>query len=225
MRGRIFIVDDEPGVVFTVADRLRLEGYEVEFARDGRAALELVKTFDPDVIVLDVMMPHLSGWDVCRAMRSQRVTAPVLMLTVLGDVESRVYGLKIGADDYLAKPFDHQELLARIGALIRRSGRRSSVDVYIGDTKVDFQLWELSADGKTTRLTPLETKMLDYFVSRRGEVVTREELLHNVWGYDARVSTRTIDVHIAGLRQKIEPMPHQPRHLITVHGVGYRLES
>ncbi|RMH20348.1 MAG: DNA-binding response regulator [Acidobacteria bacterium] len=222
---RILLVEDEPSLVLTLSDRLRAEGYEVEVAEDGEAGLAAAVGGSFDAVVLDVMLPKKNGFDVCRDLRQRGVAVPVLMLTARGQVVDKVVGLKLGADDYLTKPFDMLELLARLEALLRR-GRRAGAggpERYVfGDVEVDLRHEEVRRDGRPVELSALEMRLLAYFLTHPGEVLSRDRLLDEVWGYDATPVTRTVDVHVAGLRQKLEPRPSHPRYILTVRGRGYK---
>lgn len=226
MSQRILLVEDEPGLVFTLTDRLESEGYEVEHAGDGDQGYEMALDEDFDVIILDIMLPGRNGFDVCRDLRKEGMETPILMLTARGQVADKVVGLKLGADDYLTKPFETIELLARIEALLRRAasgGPSRSVDRYsFGDVDVDFRKAEVRKGDEPVELSARELGLLRYFVENRGVVLTRDELLDKVWGYDATPSTRTVDVHVAWLRQKIETNPRHPEFVVTVHGQGYK---
>jgi two-component system, OmpR family, alkaline phosphatase synthesis response regulator PhoP len=222
---RILLVEDEPGLVLTLSDRLAREGYRVETAADGEAALRLASGEPFDLVLLDVMLPKMNGFDVCRALRQRGVDTPVIMLTARGQVLDKVVGLKLGADDYLTKPFEAAELLARIEARLRRApaAAAASPDTYaFGGVQVDFRRAELTRDGTPLELSAREFQLLRYFIAHRGAVLSREELLNEVWGYHAMPSTRTVDVHVAWLRQKIEPNPRHPQFILTVHGLGYK---
>jgi two-component system alkaline phosphatase synthesis response regulator PhoP len=225
-RKRILLVEDEPGLVLTLTDRLRSEGYDVGSASDGPSGLALATRERWDVILLDVMLPGASGFDVCRDMRQHGVATPVVMLTARGQVVDKVLGLKLGADDYLTKPFDMMELLARIEVQIRRAdaARRgaSSTPYQFGDVAVDVRKTEVTRAGKPVELSAREFLLLKYFIEHREATISREELLNEVWGYHSMPSTRTVDVHVAWLRQKIEPNPRQPQFILTVHGLGYK---
>jgi len=222
---RVLVVEDEPTLVLTLTDRLRAEGYEVESAETGDEGFKRAREGSFDVILLDVALPGKGGFDVLRDLRQQRVDTPVLMLTARGQVVDRVLGLKLGADDYVPKPFDMMELLARIEAVLRR--RRSTAPagsgVYsFGDVRVDFRRAEVSRGGAPVELSSLEFKLLRYFIEHRGALVSRQELLEHVWGYPGVLQTRTVDVHVASLRQKVERHPAKPEHIVTVHRMGYR---
>ena len=225
MNSRILLVEDEPGLSLTVADLLATEGHEVETALDGRTGLDKALKGDFDLVLLDVMLPGKNGFDVCRELRQHGKDVPIIMLTAKTQVVDRVVGLKLGADDYVAKPFDPSELLARVEALLRRSKKehRGSVVKYeFGEVRVDFNRGEVTKNGAPLQLAGKELQLLRYLVEHRENVVSREELLQNVWEYQSDVSSRTIDVHIAWLRQKLEDNPQTPRHIHTVRGTGYR---
>jgi len=222
----LLLVEDEPGLVMTLTDRLTAEGYVVDTAANAPAALAAATNGKHDVIILDVMLPGGNGFDVCRTLRSQGITTPVLMLTARGQLTDRVVGLKLGADDYLVKPFDMSELLARLEALLRRAAmpaqRTSAESFQFGDVSVDFRRAEVRKGDKTLDLSAREFKLLRYFIEHPGAALSRDELLNEVWGYNAMPSTRTVDVHVAWLRQKIEDNPRHPQFILTVHGLGYK---
>jgi two-component system alkaline phosphatase synthesis response regulator PhoP len=221
---RILLVEDEDSLILTLRDRLVSEGYETSVAMDGDTAVETATRKSFDCILLDVALPKKNGFDVCREIRQRGVQTPVLMLTARGQVIDRVLGLKLGADDYVTKPFEMVELLARIEALLRRSKNlASSAEMYaFGDIEVDFRAAVAKRNGSPFELSGLELKLLRYLIDHRGAVLTRDELLEKVWGYDATPVTRTVDVHIAALRQKLEANPARPQFIVTVHGVGYK---
>jgi DNA-binding response OmpR family regulator len=219
---RILIVEDEPDMALGLRDNFEFEGYAVSVARDGEEGLNQALAEKPDLIILDVMMPRMSGLDVCRQLRGRNVDAPIIMLTARGQEMDKVIGLETGADDYVSKPFSLRELLARVRAALRRQSRRSIETYNFGDIELDFKRYQASKDGRPLDLSPREYEILKYMVERRGETVTREQLLDEVWGYDNYPLTRTIDNHIAKLRHKIEPVPAEPRYIITVHRIGYR---
>jgi DNA-binding response OmpR family regulator len=221
----VLLVEDEPTLVMTLTDRLQAEGYEVESERDGTLASERAREGAFDLVLLDVSLPGRNGFDVLRDLRQARIDTPVLMLTARGQVVDRVLGLKLGADDYLPKPFDTMELLARMEAVLRRRGtpQPEEAGTYsFGDVRVDFRRAELRKDGQVVELSSLEFKLLRYFIEHRGTLLSRRELLEHVWGYPAVLQTRTVDVHVASLRQKIERHPSKPEHIVTVHRMGYR---
>jgi two-component system alkaline phosphatase synthesis response regulator PhoP len=221
---KLLLVEDEPGLVMTLTDRLLAEGYEVESVGEAPAALERATAGSYDAILLDVMLPGGNGFDVCRTIRQRGIQTPILMLTARGQVVDRVVGLKLGADDYLVKPFEMAELLARIEALLRRApAPMPSADGFrFGDVAIDFRRAEVTRAGQRIELSAREFKLLRYFVEHRGAALSRDELLNEVWGYNSMPSTRTVDVHVAWLRQKLEANPRHPEHLLTVHGLGYK---
>jgi two-component system alkaline phosphatase synthesis response regulator PhoP len=219
----ILIVDDEPEMVRGLGDNLRFEGYQTLSATDGRRGLELALTEAPDLILLDIMMPGMSGWDVCRELRKKGLDVPVIMLTARGEEADRVLGLELGADDYVTKPFGLRELLARIRAVLRRPGPRQKFEEFaFGAVRVHVRGRQAFKAGREVRLTRKEFDLLRYFVEHRGEVITRDRLLDEVWGYDRYPTTRTVDTHILRLRQKFEDDPEHPRFIVTAHGQGYR---
>jgi two-component system alkaline phosphatase synthesis response regulator PhoP len=222
---RVLLIEDEPGLVLTVTDRLRSEGYDVESAIDGVSGLERAASERWDVILLDVMLPGASGFDVCRDLRQRGVTTPIIMLTARGQIVDKVLGLKLGADDYLTKPFDMLELLARIEVQLRRVAAAASsgqTQYRFGEIAVDFRKAEVTKDGQPVDLSAREFLLLKYFIEHREATLTRDELLNEVWGYRSMPSTRTVDVHVAWLRQKIEPNVRHPQYILTVHGMGYK---
>jgi two-component system alkaline phosphatase synthesis response regulator PhoP len=224
VKRRILLVEDEESLVLTIRDRLLAEGYEVECAMDGDTAFRLASESVFDMVLLDVALPGRNGFDVCRDLRQRSVDSPILMLTARGQIVDRVLGLKLGADDYLTKPFDMMELLARIEALFRRSRAVAAApsSYLFGPVRVDFLRAEVVKDGAAVELSSLELKLLRYFIEHRGVLLSRDELLDKVWGYDAMPVTRTVDVHVASLRQKLEPNPSRPEFIVTVHGSGYK---
>jgi two-component system alkaline phosphatase synthesis response regulator PhoP len=221
---RILLIEDEPGLVLTLTDRLAREGYAVESSTDGESGLERAAREPFDLVLLDVMLPRLGGFDVLKELRRRNVETPVIMLTARGQVVDRVVGLKLGADDYVTKPFEMVELLARIEAKLRRApaSPHPSEGYQFGNVRIDFRRAEVTRDGEPMELSAREFQLLKYFIEHRGATLTREELLNEVWGYNAMPSTRTVDVHVAWLRQKIEPNPRHPQFVITVHGMGYK---
>jgi two-component system alkaline phosphatase synthesis response regulator PhoP len=225
MNKRILLVEDEPGLVMTLTDRLRSEGYAVETATDGESGLARATNEAFDVIILDVMLPRKNGLDMCRDLRQRGVQTPTIMLTARSQVIDKVLGLKLGADDYLTKPFEMIELLARLEALTRRipTPEPTSSDSYqFGSVRVDFRRAEVENAGNPVELSALEFRLLRYFIDHRGATLPRDELLNEVWGYNAVVSTRTVDVHVAWLRQKLESNPRHPQYILTIHGLGYK---
>lgn len=223
---KILLVEDEPGLILTLTDRLESEGFEVETAKDGETGFRLAASEVFDLIILDVMLPKKNGLDVCRDLRRQNVQTPILMLTARGETIDKVLGLKLGADDYLTKPFEVLELLARIEALLRRSpnkNQNNQPETYnFGSVSIDFRRAEVRKDNFPIELSALEFKLLHHLIEHRGEVLSRDELLDEVWGYDSTPTTRTVDVHVAWLRQKLEPNPRRPQFIVTVHGLGYK---
>jgi two-component system alkaline phosphatase synthesis response regulator PhoP len=225
MSRRILLIEDEPGLVLTLTDRLTNEGYTVATASEGETGLVRASSEAVDLIILDVMLPRKNGFDVCRDLRQRNIQTPILMLTARGQVVDKVVGLKIGADDYLTKPFEMIELLARIEALLRRTPATPAAmpDVYqFGPIRIDFRRAEVYRDGERIELSAREFKLLCCFVQNRETILSRDELLNRVWGYEAMPSTRTVDVHVAWLRQKLEPNPRHPQFILTVHGLGYK---
>jgi len=225
---RILLVEDEVNLRRTLTDLLKSDGYTVETSGDGLQAQELAMSQPYDLIVLDVMLPSRNGFDVCRHLRRSGVNTPILMLTARSELNNKVQGLRSGSDDYLTKPFETPELQARIEALLRRAvaGPRTELKSYEFDgIRVDFINSIVTKNGKTTPLGERECRLLRYFVHRKGAVLSRDELLQEVWGYKSIPLTRTVDVHIAWLRQKIEDDPKNPRYIVTVHGQGYRFSQ
>jgi len=226
---KIMVVEDEPSLVFTLQDTLENEGFEVLVSENGTDAIDMVKEHNPDLLLLDVMLPGKSGYDICKEIRDLKYTFPIIMLTARDQEIDKVAGLEIGADDYLTKPFGVKELLARIKARLRRSGvysQSGSIDyVTLGQVKIDLNESVVNRpDGEDIELTAREVELIRYLVSKAGEPVSRDELLEKVWRYEFSTNTRTVDVHISKLRAKIELHPDEPRYLITLHGVGYMLK-
>jgi two-component system alkaline phosphatase synthesis response regulator PhoP len=224
---QILLIEDEPGLVLTLTDLFRADGYEVETATDGENGLKQALTRRYSVIVLDVMLPQKNGFEVCRELRQAGVDTAVLMLTAKTLVGDRVTGLRLGADDYLAKPFDPSELLARIEALLRRVEKhnRASVNSFsFDDVQIDFERAEVRRAGHKVALAAKELQLLEYFVLHRDRVLPRDEILQNVWQYDSEVNSRTVDVHVAWLRQKLDN-PQNPKRIHTVRGKGYKFTS
>lgn len=227
---KILIVEDEPEMILGLRDNFEYQGYEVVVACDGLQAVESALSELPDLILLDVMLPKLNGFDVCRRLRRAGLITPIIMLTARGQETDKIVGLEIGADDYVTKPFSIKELLARVGAMLRRAEvNNASVKpappaaVYrFGDIEIDFKNYRAAKSEEPLALSPREFEILKYFVKRRGEAITREELLDRIWGYDNYPFTRTVDNHIAKLRQKIEDSPAEPQYIITLHRIGYK---
>jgi len=221
---RILIVEDEPGMVAGLRDNFEFEGYQVLSAMDGVSGLERALADSPDLVILDVMMPRMSGLDVCKQLKSKRPAIPIIMLTARGQEVDKVVGLELGADDYVTKPFSIRELLARVKAVLRRVGSApKDKDRYtFGDVEVNLQSCQVSRRGRSLDFSSKEFDLLKYFLSHPGEALTRDRLLEEVWGYDKFPTTRTVDAHIVRLRQKLEPKPDDPRFFLTVHGTGYK---
>jgi two-component system alkaline phosphatase synthesis response regulator PhoP len=227
---RILLIEDEHGLIITLTDRLRSEGYEVVSAADGKTGFEKARSGEFNLIILDVMLPKKNGYDVARDLRQTGVATPILMLTAKGETIDKVIGLKLGADDYLTKPFEVIELLARVEALLRRSPARANGDhqsaaFRFGNVSIDFKRAEVKRKRDQVDLSAMEFKLLQYLIENRGIVHSRDALLDAVWGYDAMPATRTVDVHIAWLRQKLEENPRHPKFIQTVHGLGYKFNS
>jgi two-component system OmpR family response regulator len=227
---KILVVEDDRNLLDTLKYNLRKEGYDVVTAIDGAEALDVARREKPDLIILDIMLPKLSGFEVCRILRKE-TTIPILMLTAKDEEVDKIVGLEIGADDYMTKPFSMRELLARVGAMLRRSkmtemqpGPREAL-LKVGDIEVDIARHKASKGATMLELTPKEFDLLAFLATNRGFVLSREQLLEKVWGYDFTGDTRTVDVHISWLRQKIETDPNNPEHLVTVRGTGYKLEG
>ena len=228
MSSRILLIEDEPGLVLTVTDLLLAEGFEVESASDGVKGLARALSESFDLIILDVMLPGKNGFEVCREIRQRGSDVAILMLTAKTQVVDRVVGLKFGADDYLTKPFDPSELAARVEALLRRVHKENLTPVVrfqFGSVEADFERPEIVKDGEPVSITGKELQLLKYLIDHRGKVLSRVELLKNVWEYQPDVSTRTVDVHIAWLRQKLEDNPQFPKYIVTVRGSGYRFSA
>lgn len=222
----LLMIEDEPGLRLTLTDRLTAEGFTVESRADGLSGLEAARQAGYDLILLDVMLPGMDGFTICRTLRDEGVDTPVLMLTARGQVDDRVAGLKIGADDYLPKPFHTPELLARIEALLRRAKKEPLAEnLRMGDIEIDARAAVVRRDGQEVALSAKEYQLLRFLAQRRGEVVSRDVLLKEVWGYNATPNTRTVDVHMTWLRQKMEKDPSAPVHLVTVRGMGYRFDG
>ena len=224
-RARILLVEDETNLRRIVTDLLKSDGYTVESSGDGLDAQNLALSQGYDLIILDVMLPSRNGFDICRHLRKNGVNTPILMLTARSELTNKVQGLKVGGDDYLTKPFETPELQARVEALLRRAATapRAEIKSYEFDgIHVDFTTAQVTKNGKAITLGERECRLLRYLIERRGMVLSRDELLQDVWGYKSVPLTRTVDVHIAWLRQKIEEDPKNPQYIVTVHGQGYR---
>ncbi len=224
----ILLVDDEPTIIDVLRFNLAREGYEVLTAADGRSALALARSRRPDLIVLDLMLPDLDGLEVCRILRQEKMATPILMLTAKDSELDKVLGLELGADDYMTKPCGLRELLARIKALLRRAEMRDETpaerEYQFGDIRVALGQHKVFRDEQEIPLSPKEYDLLTLLLANQGRVLTREMLLEDVWGYEYVGDTRTVDVHVHWLREKLEPEPARPRYIKTVRGVGYRLE-
>ena len=223
----LLVVEDDTTIAKGLAHNLEFEGYHVLSARDGETGLRLLQEHPVDLMILDLMLPHMSGFDVCRTMRDEGIRTPIIMLTARGQEIDRVLGLELGADDYVTKPFSIRELLARIKAVLRRTSEPpSALDHFVfGSAVLDFQRFEARVRGREIHLSPKEFGLLKFLIQNEGRVVSRSELLDRVWGYDAFPTTRTVDNHIADLRAKLEDDPAHPKHILTVHGVGYKFVS
>lgn len=228
MRDNILLVEDEEALRMTLGDRFRNEGYVVEYAANGTEGLEKATRLPFDLIVLDVLLPGRNGFLVCRDIRQAGLITPILMLTALGQTADKVTGLKIGADDYVTKPFNMQELLARVEALLRRAPNKPTMKAGLyqfGSVRVDLRGTEARRDGRVVNLSAREFQLLRYFIEHAGATLSREELLTQVWGYHEKTFTRTVDVHVASLRQKLESEPKQPKYFLTVQGLGYKFKQ
>jgi two-component system OmpR family response regulator len=221
----VLVVDDEPTLVATLRYNLEREGYRVVSAADGEKAIAVARSERPDLLILDLMLPAVDGLEVCRILRRE-MTLPILMLTARAGEVDKVVGLEIGADDYVTKPFSTRELLARVRALLRRTAPGTEEESFSsGNLRVDMKRREVTRDGVVLDLKPKEMELLIYFIRNKGRAFTREQLLREVWGYDFYGDSRTIDVHVSWLRQKIEDQPGKPSRILTVRGVGYRFEA
>jgi DNA-binding response OmpR family regulator len=221
---KILIVEDEPNMVAGLRDNFEFEGYQVVTAPDGVAGLERALAEMPDLVILDVMMPRMSGLEVCQQLKAKRPSIPIIMLTARGQEVDKVVGLELGADDYVTKPFSIRELLARVKAVLRRAHNSpKNGDRYMfGDVEVNLRSCQVVRKGKALDFSSKEFELLKYFLSHSGEAISRDRLLEEVWGYDRFPTTRTVDAHIVRLRQKLEPKPDDPHFILTVHGVGYK---
>ena len=219
----VLIVEDEPDLQLGLRDTFEYEGYDVLVAPDGENGIQQALEGQPDIILLDVMLPRVSGLDVCRRLRKEGVKTPIIMLTARGQEMDKVIGLEVGADDYVTKPFSVKELLARVRAHLRRNGSIASIEQYsFADIELNFKRYEAKKRGNALQISPREFDTLRFLILHEGEIVTRDQLLEQVWGYNAFPLTRTVDNHIAKLRQKLEASPAEPRHILTIHRVGYK---
>src|SRR5215467_13435830 len=221
---RILIVEDEPNMVAGLRDNFEFEGFQVATALDGVEGLEQALKISPDLVILDVMMPRMSGLDVCKQLKARRPSMPIIMLTARGQEVDKVVGLELGADDYVTKPFSIRELLARVKAVLRRAhAAPKDKELYkFGDVEVNLRSCQVSRKGKPVDVSSKEFELLKYFLCHSGEAISRDKLLEEVWGYDRFPTTRTVDAHIVRLRQKLEAKPDEPHFFLTVHGTGYK---
>jgi DNA-binding response OmpR family regulator len=221
---KILIVEDEPEMVLGLKDNFEFEGFEVLTAADGASGLEKARSARPDLVLLDIMMPKLSGLEVCKLLRAEGFKKPIIMLTARGQEIDKVVGLELGADDYVTKPFSIRELLARVRAVMRRAaGVTSKLSRYrFADVELDFETYKGTKGGTPLEMSPREFELLRYLIERKGETVSRDQLLEDVWGYQSYPSTRTVDTHIAKVRAKIGDSGSEPRFILTIHGMGYK---
>lgn len=222
---KILIVEDEPQMRLGLKDNFEFEGYDVDFAEDGQQGLNALEENSYNLIILDVMLPKISGFDLLKKIRNQGNETPVIMLTAKGEEIDRVLGLELGADDYVTKPFSLRELLARVKAILRRNkliGQKETQEYKIGNLNVNFATYEADCDGNPVPMTHKEFEILKYFIDHSEQTISRDDLLRDVWGYEADITSRTVDNFILKLRQKIEINPSHPRYILTVHGVGYK---
>jgi len=221
----VLVVEDEPAMVRLLSDNLTYEGYDVLSARDGEEAVRMALDTRPDLIILDIMLPKLDGLSVCRQLREKRLDSRIIMLTARNLEQDKITGLKIGADDYMTKPFSVAELLARIEATLRRTDRRRIENYSFGGISLNFDNFTATKAGTPVELSPREFDILRYMIENRGRVIGRTEMLGRIWGYGGNLHTRTIDTHIANLRQKLEEVPSDPAYIQTVHRIGYRFNG
>mgnify|MGYP006277674921 CR=1 FL=1 len=225
---RILVVEDNPDLAYGLRNNLEIEGYEVEVAEDGPAGLQRARSWEPDLVILDLMLPKLDGYHVLREMRERGLETPVLILSARGEEADKVRGFRLGADQYVTKPFGLLELLARVEGLLRRNGDGSDGlegTVGFGDVEVDTAAHRVTKGGEEVALAPKEYELLLALLRRRGEAVPRRDLLREVWGYPSGIRSRTVDTHVAELRSKLEDDPSDPEHIVTIRKVGYRLEG
>ena len=226
MNENILLIEDEQALRMTLSDRLQGEGYVVDFSPDGEQGFEKATTLPFDLIILDIMLPRRSGLDVCRDIRLAGLGTPILLLTARGQTVDKVVGFKLGADDYVTKPFDTLELMARIEALLRRAPTRTGQGILqFGSVRVDIRGTQVTREGTPVYLSAREFQLLRYFIERKGITLSRDEILREVWGYEAGTFTRTVDVHVASLRQKLEKTPKKPEIILTVLGIGYKFQG
>jgi DNA-binding response OmpR family regulator len=221
----VLAIEDDPAILRGLSDNLRFEGYDVITASDGETGYQLQQDKKPDLIVLDLMLPRMNGLEFCRKLRADGIQTPILMLTARSEEPDRVLGLDMGADDYVTKPFSVRELMARVRALLRRSQQDQGAlpqELRFGDVQIDFRSYEARRNRQPIEMTRKEFAILRYLASRAGEVVSRDDLLNEVWGYESYPTSRTVDNHVAGLRAKLEDDSSKPEYLKTVHGVGYK---
>jgi DNA-binding response OmpR family regulator len=223
-RAKILVVEDEPAMVAGLRDNFEFEGYEVITAQDGIEGLQRALDESPDLVILDVMMPRMSGLEVCKQLRAKRASLPIIMLTARGQEIDKVVGLELGADDYVTKPFSIRELLARVKSVLRRTAvlPKDKEQHSFSDVEVDLRRCRVVRSGKALDISSKEFDLLKYFICHSGETLSRDRLLEDVWGYENYPTTRTVDTHLVRLRQKLEPDPEQPQYFLTVHGTGYR---
>lgn len=220
---KVLIIEDEPDMQLGLRDTFEYEGYDVLVAPDGEKGIQQTLEGQPDIILLDVMLPRVCGLDVCRRLRNEGVKTPIIMLTARGQEMDKVIGLEVGGDDYVTKPFSVKELLARVRAHLRRNGWITSIEQYsFGDVELNFKRYEAKKGGNTLQISPREFDTLRFLILHEGEIVTRDQMLEQVWGYNAFPLTRTVDNHIAKRRYKLEASPAEPRHILTIHRVGYK---
>jgi two-component system alkaline phosphatase synthesis response regulator PhoP len=226
MNESILLVEDEEALCVTLSDRLESEGYKVDVAGDGIQGFDKATHLPFDLIILDIMLPRRNGLDVCRDLRQAGLSTPILLLTARSQITDKIVGLKLGADDYVTKPFDSQELMARVEALLRRAPTKPGEEVrHFGPISVDFRGTRVTRSGKPVTLSTREFKLLSYFIQRAGTTLSRDEILRDVWGYEEATATRTVDVHVANLRQKLERNPKAPERIVTVPGLGYKFNA
>ncbi len=222
---RILIVEDDRDLAFGLSDDLQVEGYEVEVVSDGESAIKRAREDQWDLILLDIMLPHKDGFEVCRHLRRSGIRTPIIMLTARAQEAEKILGLELGADDYITKPFNPRELRARVKAVLRRTEAETSEIFRFGEVEVDFTRGELRRAGGPVEVTTLELKLLAAFIGSRRRILSRQQLLDAAWGRDIFITDRAVDAHIVNLRRKIEPEPKKPRYLVSVRGLGYRFDG